>query len=79
MKPRLIKPKSHKLPVGFSVSGVVGMAGGCSAVARELGVSPQAVSKWKYIPSKHARKVAIMAGLPIAVVRPDFVDTGRGA
>lgn len=69
--------KEKKLPVGFTVSGIVAMAGGVTAVAKSCEVSPQAVSKWKYVPAKHARKVAIMAGLPLEVVRPDFVQAGH--
>jgi DNA-binding transcriptional regulator YdaS (Cro superfamily) len=61
-------------PVGFTVQGIISMAGGCTAVAERLGVSPQAVSKWATkIPGVHARSVAIMAGLPLAIVRPDQV------
>ena len=69
--------KQKKLPVGFTVSGIEALAGGVTAVAKACEVSPQAASKWKYIPSKHARKVAIMAGLPLEVVRPDFVQAGH--
>ena len=62
-------------PVGFTVEGVLGLAGGRGAVARECGVSVQTVAKWqRRIPSSHARKVAILAGLPLAVVRPDMVQ-----
>lgn len=74
MKDKLNK---QKLPIGFTVSGIVAMAGGVTAVAKACEVSPQAVSKWKYVPAKHARKVAIMAGLPLEVVRPDFVQVGH--
>lgn len=74
MKEKLSK---QKLPVGFTVSGIVAMAGGVTAVAKACEVSPQAVSKWKYVPAKHARKVAIMAGMPLEVVRPDFVQAGH--
>jgi hypothetical protein len=61
-------------PVGYTVEGVLAQAGGRGAVARRLGVSIQSVSKWgRRIPGPHAREVAIMAGLPLAVVRPDLV------
>lgn len=64
-------------PVGFTVEGLVAMAGGCGAVAEKCGVSVQTVAKWdRRIPGAHARQVAIMAGLPLEIVRPDFV---RGA
>jgi len=62
-------------PVGFTVEGVLGMAGGKGAVARKLGISVQTVTKWnRRIPSAHAQKIAILAGLPLAVVRPDMVQ-----
>lgn len=71
-KNQSLKPDS---PVGFTVEGVLGLAGGRGAVARECGVSVQTVAKWgRRIPSSHARKVAILAGLPLAVVRPDMVQ-----
>lgn len=50
------------------------MAGGKAAVARRLGLTLQSVAKWdKRIPARHAREVAIMAGLPLEIVRPDMV------
>ena len=65
-------------PAGFTVEGVLALAGGRGAVAKELGVSIQSVSKWgRRIPAPHARKVAIMAGLPLEIVRPDMVQRGH--
>lgn len=65
-------------PVGFTVEGIIAKAGGCAAVAKELGLSFQTVSLWnRRIPAKHAFKVAIRAGLPIEIVRPDLVKTGH--
>lgn len=62
-------------PIGFTVEGVLGLAGGRGTVARECQLSIQTVSKWdRRIPAAHARKVAILAGLPLAVVRPDMVQ-----
>lgn len=64
-------------PIGFTVEGIIALAGGCGAVAAKCGVSVQTVAKWsRRIPDAHARQVAIMAGLPLEIVRPDFV---RGA
>lgn len=62
-------------PIGYSVEGVLQLAGGRGAVAKKLGLTLQTVDKWeRRIPGKHAREVAIMAGLPIEIVRPDFVQ-----
>ena len=61
-------------PVGFTVEGVLGLAGGKARVARQCGVTVQTVAQWgARIPAHHAREVAILAGLPLAVVRPDMV------
>jgi hypothetical protein len=62
-------------PIGYTVEGVLALAGGRQAVAKKLGLTVQSVAKWgRRIPSKHAREVAILAGLPLAVVRPDHVQ-----
>lgn len=65
-------------PLGYTVEGVLALAGGRGAVAKSLGVSVQAVAKWdKRIPANHAREVAVMAGLPLEIVRPDLVQRGH--
>lgn len=65
--------KDNELPLGFTVQGLIGMAGGYAVVAKECGVSVQSVRKWRGIPIRHARQVAILAGLPLEIVRPDMV------
>lgn len=65
--------KNRKLPIGFTTAGIVALAGGAREVGEACDVVPQSVNKWKYIPSKHARTVAIKAGLPLEIVRPDLV------
>lgn len=63
-------------PVGFTVQGILDMAGGRNCVANALGLTIQTVDKWeRRIPGKHARRVAIMAGLPLEIVRPDHVKS----
>lgn len=66
--------KHSKLPVGYTVKGVIDKAGGAQAVAKLCDVPVQSVVKWRYIPGWHAEKVAIAAGLPLAIVRPDHVQ-----
>lgn len=75
-------PKKQLLPtdspVGFTVAGVLALAGGAGAVAKRCDVSIQTVTKWgRRIPDRHARTVAIMAGLPLEIVRPDLVRSGH--
>lgn len=66
--------KEVDAPVGYTVEGILAMAGGRGFVAQRLGLSVQTVSKWeRRIPGPHARAVAILAGLPLEIVRPDLV------
>ncbi len=65
-------------PIGFTVEGILNAAGGRSAVAKGLNISIQSVAKWgRRIPDAHAQQVAIMAGLPLEIVRPDMVRAGH--
>jgi hypothetical protein len=66
--------KDMESPIGYTVEGIIGVAGGKAAVAKACGVSIQSVAKWgRRVPAKHARTVAILAGLPLEIVRPDMV------
>lgn len=68
--------KKEQSPIGFTVDGVIGVAGGKAAVARACGVTIQSVAKWgRRVPAKHAKTVAILAGLPLEIVRPDMVGS----
>lgn len=70
--------RSSQEPIGFTVSGIIGLAGGAGVVARACGVTIQSVNKWtKRIPAIHARTVAVRAGLPLEIVRPDMVQSGH--
>lgn len=75
-----MEPKkfSESRPVGYTVAGVVALAGGPKAVAEKTKITAQAVSKWERIPMGHARQVAIMSGLPLEIVRPDMVWSTGG-
>lgn len=65
-------------PIGFTVPGILAMAGGAAAVAQACGVTLQSVTKWsRRVPDRHAQKVAVMAGLPLEIVRPDLVRSGH--
>ncbi len=76
--PLFMTIKEHESPVGLTVEGVIGIAGGKAAVARACGVSIQSVTKWSgRIPARHAMTVAILAGLPLGIVRPDMVQPER--
>lgn len=66
--------KKSRQPVGFTVQGVIAKAGGVPLLSKDLGVTSQTIHKWKQIPSWHAERVAVLSGLPLAVVRPDLVQ-----
>jgi DNA-binding transcriptional regulator YdaS (Cro superfamily) len=49
-------------------------AGGVAAMARQLGISIQAVAQWKIVPHGRARAVEEISGVPRRVLRPDIYD-----
>lgn len=40
-------------------------------LAKELGVTRQAISKWRHVPLKYVRRLSQFTGLPPSVLRPD--------
>jgi hypothetical protein len=46
--------------------------GGQTKLAKELGVTRQAISKWRHVPLKYVRRVSQFTGLSLAVLRPDI-------
>ncbi|OCJ38155.1 Cro/CI family transcriptional regulator [Agrobacterium tumefaciens] len=53
------------------LNAVKGAAGGASAIARAIGVTPQAVAQWKAIPPEHVLKLEKAFGVSRYVQRPD--------
>jgi len=47
-------------------------AGGLSQLARDLGISRQAVFQWKLIPWQHVLNIEKLTGLPRTLLRPDI-------
>jgi len=50
----------------------VNRAGGPSALAMVLGLTRQAVSKWKRVPAVHVKLVSAHSGIPPEKLRPDI-------
>ena len=48
--------------------------GSQAKLAKELGVTRQAISKWKHVPLKYVRRISQFTGLSAAVLRPDIYD-----
>lgn len=61
----------------MEVGEIIKAAGGPSRVARELGRSHATVLGWKKVPAEHARRIAQIAGLEPADVRPDLYGPVR--
>ena len=45
--------------------------GSQTKLAKELGVTRQAISKWRHVPLKYVRRVSQFTGFSPAVLRPD--------
>lgn len=48
--------------------------GSQTKLAKQLGVTRQAVSKWRHVPLKYVRLISQFTGLSPAVLRPDIYD-----
>jgi hypothetical protein len=46
--------------------------GSQTKLAKELGVTRQAISKWRHVPLKYVRRVSAFTGFSPAVLRPDI-------
>jgi DNA-binding transcriptional regulator YdaS (Cro superfamily) len=47
-------------------------AGGITALARELGMTPSAVFEWRRVPSGRILQVEAVTGIPREKLRPEF-------
>jgi DNA-binding transcriptional regulator YdaS (Cro superfamily) len=47
-------------------------AGGTSALAKKIGVTPQAISQWGVIPHARVAQVSLATGIPREELRPDL-------
>lgn len=46
--------------------------GMAAKLARELGITPGAISQWRYIPAERVAAVSAATGIPAAQLRPDL-------
>lgn len=65
---------SKPIDLTTAVRAAVIAAGSRTALARLLGIKPQAVEQWRYIPHKRVRDVARVTKIPLHVLRPDLYD-----
>lgn len=52
-------------------------AGSYRKIAKRIGLTPQAISRWKRIPQAHLEEVSELTGLPASVLRPDLVSLAK--
>jgi DNA-binding transcriptional regulator YdaS (Cro superfamily) len=46
--------------------------GTAAKLARELGITPSAISQWRRIPTERVAAVSAIVGIPAADLRPDL-------
>lgn len=66
-----MKPKR---PIDPIVTEALSAAGGATPMARELNITPQAVSQWKRVPIEHVSAVSRLTGIPRERLRPDVFE-----
>ena len=49
-------------------------AGSVSALAKALGIAPQAISQWRRVPADRAKLIETAFGIPRHELRPDLWD-----
>lgn len=54
-------------------------AGGPAAIAKAVGLSPQAVSQWEECPPKWVHALETMSKIPRSQIRPDIYPPDREA
>jgi DNA-binding transcriptional regulator YdaS (Cro superfamily) len=71
-----MKRKSGPKPsIGDREAGLVeaiNISGSITALAKKLGISPQAITLWKRIPSNRLLQIEEVTGIPRERLRPDL-------
>ncbi len=57
-----------------ALTDVILAFGGLSELARQLGLTRQAVSHWDKVPLKHLKVISEMTKIPREKLRPDLYD-----
>lgn len=60
------------MPRDQPLERVIKKTGGCSALARALGISPAAVSQWPRAPAHWLPRLASLSGVQPQELRPDL-------
>jgi DNA-binding transcriptional regulator YdaS (Cro superfamily) len=55
------------------LQAVLDEAGGPTALAAALGISPSAVTQWTDVPARHLLRVAAITKIRVEKIRPDLV------
>jgi DNA-binding transcriptional regulator YdaS (Cro superfamily) len=65
----------HKYERAIDQDGLkqaISVAGSIGKLGRILGISQQAISKWRWVPARHIIAVERATGVPREVLRPDL-------
>lgn len=64
--------KASPLEIDAGLKAAIAAAGSAHALAVKLGMSPQAFSEWRRIPSHRILQVEAITGIDRAILRPDL-------
>lgn len=58
----------------MEIEEIIKKAGGCTRLARYLGITHRAVTKWKRVPVKRLAAVSKITGIPVDELRADLAQ-----
>lgn len=59
-----------------ALTAAIVQAGGFAALARQLGITPQAVHKWRQVPAERVLAIEQLTGVSRHRLRPDIYPPG---
>lgn len=69
-------PRDSRYPIDdprvLACKKAISRAGGLSQVARAIGITPQAIYKWKIVPHLRCHELADLSGIAVTELRPDL-------
>ncbi len=68
MRDRIAVPELAKSALALAVAA----SNGPVKLGGEIGVTPQAISQWRYVPSQRVLDVERVSGVPRHILRPDL-------
>ena len=72
LQPRPRKRVNGAPPKPLGLRAAIEAVGSLRSLARELGISPQALSQWKRVPAYRILQIEAVTGIPRERLRPDL-------